>query len=93
MRICRISCRLWINSRNPFYKLKNERKNAIINLKQEGAAECLKLSFTVLFFYFDKNTFVLLHHFRKKTIRTPRREIVKAKEERDDWISRKGRQQ
>lgn len=47
----------------------------------------------VLFFYFDKNTFVLLHHFRKKTMKTPRREIVKAKEERDDWISRKGRQQ
>ena len=44
----------------------------------------------VLFFYFKDNTFVLLHHFRKKTKKTPRREIEKAKSERNDWISRKG---
>jgi hypothetical protein len=35
-------------------------------------------------------TYVLLHQFRKKTQKTPRREIEKAKAERDDWISRKG---
>ncbi|MBR1629751.1 MAG: type II toxin-antitoxin system RelE/ParE family toxin [Lachnospiraceae bacterium] len=34
--------------------------------------------------------FVLLHHFRKKTQKTPKREIEKAKTERDDWVSRKG---
>ena len=44
----------------------------------------------VLFFYFRNDTFVLLHHFRKKTKKTPQREIVKAKAERDDWIKRKG---
>lgn len=44
----------------------------------------------VLFFYFENNTFVLLHHFRKKTQKTPRREIEKAKAERDDWRNRKG---
>ena len=44
----------------------------------------------VLFFYFKDNTFVLLHHFRKKTQKTPRREIERAKAERNDWISRKG---
>ncbi|MDC7279857.1 MULTISPECIES: type II toxin-antitoxin system RelE/ParE family toxin [Pseudobutyrivibrio] len=44
----------------------------------------------VLFFYFKDDTFVLLHHFRKKTQKTPRREIEKAKAERNDWISRKG---
>ena len=43
----------------------------------------------VLFFYYKDNTFVLLHHFRKKTQKTPKREIEKAKSERDDWISRK----
>lgn len=43
----------------------------------------------VLFFFYANNTFVLLHHFRKKTQKTPRREIEKAKRERDDWISRK----
>ena len=46
----------------------------------------------VLYFYFKNNTFVLLHIFRKKTQKTPRREIEKAKSERDDWIARKGRQ-
>lgn len=44
----------------------------------------------VLFFYFENNTYVLLHHFRKKSKKTPKREIEKAKLERNDWISRKG---
>jgi phage-related protein len=44
----------------------------------------------VLFFYYENDTFVLLHHFRKKTQKTPRREIEKAKCERDDWKARKG---
>lgn len=44
----------------------------------------------VLFFYHKDNTYVLLHLFRKKTQKTPRREIEKAKAERDDWIARKG---
>ncbi len=44
----------------------------------------------VLFFYFKDDTFVLLHHFRKKTQKTPKREIDKAKSERNDWVSRKG---
>ena len=44
----------------------------------------------VLYFYFKDNTFVLLHQFRKKTQKTPQREIEKAKSERDDWLKRKG---
>lgn len=44
----------------------------------------------VLYFFHKDDTFVLLHQFRKKTRKTPRREIEKAKAERDDWISRKG---
>lgn len=44
----------------------------------------------VLFFYHKDNTYVLLHHFRKKTQKTPRREIDKAKAERDDWVRRMG---
>lgn len=44
----------------------------------------------VLFFYPKDNTYVLLHQFRKTTQKTPRREIRKAKAERDDWIARKG---
>ena len=44
----------------------------------------------VLFFYHKDNTYILLHQFRKKTQKTSRREIRKAKAERDDWIARKG---
>ena len=44
----------------------------------------------VFFFYFRDNTYVLLHHFRKKSQQTPAREIRRAKNERDDHIARKG---
>ena len=44
----------------------------------------------VLFFCFKNDTYILLHHFRKKTKKTPPCEIIKAKAERDDWIIRKG---
>ena len=43
----------------------------------------------VLYFYFANDTFVLLHQFRKKSRKTPLREIEKAKAERTDYISRK----
>ena len=35
------------------------------------------------------NAFVLLHQFRKKTQKTPKREIERAKAERDDYLARK----
>ena len=43
----------------------------------------------IFYFFCDNNSFVLLHSFRKKTQKTPRREISKAKSERDDYLSRK----
>lgn len=43
----------------------------------------------VFYFYYKDDTFVLLHQFRKKSQRTPRREIERAKIERDDYLSRK----
>ena len=42
----------------------------------------------VLYFFHKDDTFVLLHHFRKKTQKTPRHEIDRAKSERDDYLSR-----
>lgn len=42
----------------------------------------------VLYFFFENDTFILLHHFRKKSQKTPRSEIEKAKSERDDFLSR-----
>lgn len=43
----------------------------------------------IFYFYKVENTFVLLHHFRKKSQKTPRSEIEQAKRERDDYLSRK----
>ena len=43
----------------------------------------------VYYFFFKNDTFVLLHQFRKKSQKTPKREIEKAKRERNDYLSRK----
>ena len=43
----------------------------------------------VFYFFYENNTFVLLHQFRKKSHKTPKREIEKAKSERIDYLSRK----
>ena len=42
----------------------------------------------VLFFYYQNNTFVLLHMFRKKTQKTPKQELEKAMKEINDYKSR-----
>ena len=44
----------------------------------------------VFYFYFQDDRFVLLHHFRKKSQKTPQREIDRAKAERADYMQRKG---
>ncbi len=43
----------------------------------------------VFYFYYDESQYVLLHHFRKKSQKTPKREITRAKVERDDYIRQK----
>lgn len=43
----------------------------------------------IFYFFFENDTFVLLYQFRKKTQKTPRREIDRAKAERSDYLSRK----
>ena len=43
----------------------------------------------VFYFFFQDDVFVLLHQFRKKSQKTPKREIEKAKRERHDYLSRK----
>ena len=42
----------------------------------------------VLYFYCNNNVYVLLHMFRKKTQKTPKREIEKAYKEMEDYIER-----
>ena len=55
----------------------------------DGIWELRPGSNRVLYFFFQDKTFVLLHSFQKKTQRTPKREIYKAKYERADFIKRK----
>ena len=43
----------------------------------------------VFYFFFKNDSFVLLHQFRKKSQKTPKREREKAKRERNDYLSRK----
>lgn len=43
----------------------------------------------IFYFFYEDSTFVLLHQFRKKTQKTPKREIIKAKAERADYPGRK----
>lgn len=45
----------------------------------------------IFYFCIEKDGFVLLHHFRKKSQKTPRREIERAKAERNDYKARKER--
>ena len=44
----------------------------------------------IFYFFCEKDKFVLLHQFRKKSQKTPKREIEKAKNERDDYLARRG---
>lgn len=43
----------------------------------------------VFYFFFQDDIFVLPHQFRKKSQKTPKREIEKAKRERDDYLTRR----
>ena len=45
----------------------------------------------IFYFLADKDSFILLHVFRKKTQKTPIREIERAKRERDDYMVRSGK--
>ena len=61
----------------------------ITNHLEDGIWELRPGNNRVFYFFFQDNTFVLLHQFRKKTQKTPKREIEKAKRERDDYLFRK----
>jgi len=44
----------------------------------------------IFFFYWKDNKFVLLHHFAKKTNKTPLHEIEKARSKMNDFVERHG---
>lgn len=43
----------------------------------------------IFYFFYQNDTYVLLHQFRKKSQKTPKCEIEKAKTERNDYLRRK----
>ena len=45
----------------------------------------------ILYAYYKDDTFILLHHFIKKTEKLPCRELEKAKSNLADYIARKGK--
>ena len=55
----------------------------------DGIWELRPGSNRIFYFFFKNNTYVLLHIFKKKTNKTPRRELDKAKRKRKDYLSRK----
>ena len=62
----------------------------IIQFIEDGIWELRPGFNRIFYFYYDNDQFVLLHHFRKKTQKTPKKkEIVRAKNERDDYLNRK----
>jgi phage-related protein len=54
-----------------------------------GLWELRPLSHRILFFYWRDDTFVLLHHFIKKTQKTPSREIEQARQNLKDHLARR----
>lgn len=50
--------------------------------------ELRPLSHRIIFFYWKDNTFILLHHFIKKTQKTPAREIEQARKNLKDFLER-----
>ena len=52
--------------------------------------ELRPLANRIFFFYWKDNKFVLLHHFIKKTRKTPPREIERARLKMKDYIERHG---
>ena len=42
----------------------------------------------IIYAYWAKNTFVLLHYFKKRTQKTPIKELERAKSNLADWIER-----
>ena len=44
----------------------------------------------IFFFYWKDDTFILLHHFRKSTPKTPQREIEQAQRNLEDFLKRSG---
>lgn len=52
--------------------------------------ELRPLNNRILYAYYKDNTFLLLHHFKKATLKTPRKEIKQAMKNLKDYRERNG---
>lgn len=64
--------------------------NPIVKHIEGNLWELRPLKNRIFFFYWKDNKFVLVHHFIKKTQKTPKKEIEKALSNIKDWLERKG---
>ena len=53
--------------------------------------ELRPLNNRIFFFFWKENKFILVHHFIKKTQKTPQKEIETAIRNMKDWIERNGK--
>ena len=66
---------------------------SITKHRQDGIWELRPGRNRIVYFFYENDTFVLLHSFLKKTQKTPKRELDRAKAERADYLARKEREQ
>jgi phage-related protein len=77
--------KLGINIREPFSTaIKCERYKGLFELRVKFASDITR----IFYFLYEKNTFVLLHGFVKKTNKTTKRELEKALSYRLDYERR-----
>ena len=60
--------------------------NKITKHLEDGIWELRPGNNRIFYFYYADDRYVLLHHFRKKSQKTPPRELARAKEIRKDYI-------
>ena len=65
-------------------------KPTIDKIEGSDLWELRPLSDRIFFAYWKDNVFILLHHFAKKTNKTPKREIEQAERNFKDWKERFG---
>lgn len=70
-------------------ELRQTENENIAKYLEDGIWELRPGNNRIFYFFFQENTFVLLHQFRKKSQKTPKHEIERAKRERDDYLFRK----
>jgi len=77
--------RLGINIRKPYSaSIKGEKYKGLFELRTKFSSDITR----IFYFTYDKNKFVLLHGFVKKTNKTPERELERAIKYKNDYESR-----